>query len=69
MSLSQSDHIRKAVAVYEARPFATKIADSDSRPPRRRHRRDVRDCATRLHHRGTLRSQSPFVTCFKPISR
>src|SRR5580704_4658667 len=27
MSLSQSDHIRKAVALYEARPLAAKIAD------------------------------------------
>jgi simple sugar transport system permease protein len=27
MSLSQSDHIRKAVARYEARPFTSKIAD------------------------------------------
>jgi simple sugar transport system permease protein len=27
MSLSQSDHIRRAVAQYEARPFATKFAD------------------------------------------
>ena len=68
MSLSQSDHIRKAVAVYEARPFATKIADW------------IRDrpeggiavmfvivqlaCII-----GGLCSQSPFVTCFKPISR
>jgi ribose/xylose/arabinose/galactoside ABC-type transport system permease subunit len=27
MSVSQSDHIRKAVAQYEARPFLTKLAD------------------------------------------
>ena len=27
MSLSQSDHIRKAVARYETRPFTSKIAD------------------------------------------